>query len=885
MPSVVPFVLGHTVTADDTDSSLLIRPSLLKVLEQAIHKQVCLLYAPAGSGKSVLMAQLYAQCQGRQAVAWLTLQPGARDPVRFFRNLNLALCHTLPDFDGFSSLQHHGRNVRELATLAMNVFVHSLQQLHRPMLIMIDNLDVLAGQSWLPVLQQTIKLSPPSVHWLLAGRNTQDMDSLQWAPDDAFTLITPEQLFFDLDESRSLLQRGRPSPPDEALVQSLFHYTKGWPAALKLAQIYLQSLPGEQQPPTHLFGRDIFSSLCNAVLDSLDNELRHFLIHVSMLESFAEAQCNHLLNILDSARHIERIKRMGLFIEPDPHQNTYRFHSLLQEHLQEKFAQQPQPVRDRLIARACLWLVEHQQRDAACRIARLHSQNSFFVELLRQSFHEWFRTGEADPVFYWAQELGDNTLLAIPELRFAWCWALTMFGELLSAEHAIQRTRSHGHEHQDDMTSLFRDTDTPQGSATAIIFAIIRLFQGEMNPILLGHLQRLYNTPSLPNSHRASIDNLMAQHAIQHCHFREARQRANQAVQIMARTGNRLGHSLGTYLIANAFYQNNDIRSAKTTCQDFLRNPAIRPGATVRALLEGFSAYLDYQSDQPLAAERQIHTLLLTYQPGYSVDLQLFLTLPLLHLKTRRREFLAAHFLLQQLEHSARASGSRQLQAHAVYERVRLAFASHHGRELVQLNDTLNILSNAERLLEDTAELVWEARERWIMAGILLLLQQGKLDQAQHWAQRLLYLNVDHGYPIRFLPINASVAYIEYQQGRISAAFRRLNEAFTQAEATGMLTGLLDDIPGMDEFVKQALAQQRVTAPHQVQRLQTLGVLDLAPTRETVLQQHLRTDQQQAIQVTSIHRSTTQDALGDMAFQWHQRNLRWYQDRITPELE
>jgi hypothetical protein len=144
-------------------------------------------------------------------------------------------------------------------------------------------------------------------------------------------------------------------------------------------------------------------------------------------------------------------------------------------------------------------------------------------------------------------------------------------------------------------------------------------------------------------------------------------------------------------------------------------------------------------------------------------------------------------------------------------------------------------------------------------------LQRGEHERAQRWTQQLLYLNVDHGYPIRFLPINVCLAYIEYQQGRISAAFRRLNDSLTQAEATGMLTGLLDDIPGLDDFVKQALDQQRILNPQQVKQLHALGILDLAQRGEP----HMRATQ--ALE------------LSDAALHWHQRNLQWYQDQATPD--
>src|SRR5690606_28669326 len=185
----------------------------------------------------------------------------------------------------------------------------------------------------------------------------------------------------------------------------------------------------------------------------------------------------------------------------------------------------PQPVRERLVSRACLWLVEHDQRQVACRLAHQYLPRTFFVELLQQSLREWFRAGDAVPVFYWARELGEVTLLGIPETRFAWSWALIMFGEFVSAEDAIQRMQLSMDSGDDGWQALFRQ-QTPQATALAIMFAIIRLFKGEMSPTLLDHLQRLYNRPGLSNSHRGTIDNVLARHAIQHCQFAEARERA-----------------------------------------------------------------------------------------------------------------------------------------------------------------------------------------------------------------------------------------------------------------------------------------------------------------------------------------------------------------------
>lgn len=830
MSSVVPFVLDQGVVVADTDTSLLDRPALLAALHLAAQNQLCVLHAPTGAGKSTLIAQYLPRARQQQPVAWLRLAQSERNPVRFFRQLSLAIRQNVAEFAGFTSLQHHGGNSAQQAELASQILLEALASLQQPLQIIIDNLELLVDCAWLPVLQHVIEQSPQPVRWLLSGRNTQGIDPSRWQLRDSFQVFTPQQLFFDEDETRRLLQSGIPdkqnAPVDEALVQRLFQHTKGWPAALKLAQVYLPHHDAQQPIPDALFDRNVFGALLNAMLDALAPELRHFLVNMAFLERFSIPLCDYIFNSLQSEQFIDQIKALGLFVEMDSHPGEYTLHTLFRDHLLERFSRQPAEERERLVTRACLWLVDKGERQTACQLAYRHLQQAFFLELLRQSFREWFRAGEAGPVFYWARELGEDTLADCPEIRFAWSWALVMFGEFMSAEDAIQRTLLKQFPDDSEWGTLFQSQDLPQSNAMGIMFAVIRLFKGEMDATLMGRLQRLYNTPSLPNTLRATIDNIFARYAIMQCHFGEARQRATQALNIMDQTGNHLGYSLAAYLIANACYQNNDIKTASQLCQQQLDNANVPSGATARALLEGFNAFLNYQSDQPALAEQQIHEVLLHYQPGYSVDLQLFLCLPLLHMKTRRGEFEGAALLLQQLDCSASANGSAQTQAHVLYERVRLAYARRDHDEVARLDAQHAIVLDAQALLHNDSRIAWEPLERHIMAAVLVLLDQGKLEQAQQWTQQLQYLNVDHGYPIRFLPLNVCLAYLEFRLGRVSTAFRRLNDSLSQAEATGMLTGLLDDIPDLDDFVCTAIQQQRIQNPVHLARLLELGILD-----------------------------------------------------------
>lgn len=254
----------------------------------------------------------------------------------------------------------------------------------------------------------------------------------------------------------------------------------------------------------------------------------------------------------------------------------------------------------------------------------------------------------------------------------------------------------------------------------------------------------------------------------------------------------------------------------------------------------------------------------------------MYLYLPLIRMKTRRGEFLEANHLVEQLHLSAQASGSAIFIAHSAFECMRLAFAKGNGRELERWSRHFSIEERMTQALDPANRMLWEIREHWVMAGIIQHLHRNQLDRARTIAQQLLYLNVDHGYPIRFLPINMCIAYLDFRIDQISAAFKRLNDTLTQADATGMVSGLFDDIPGMDDFINAALAQQRIHHPEHIARFQSLDILTLSPPAaanptaldpvETRIAQHIR-------QGGTTREIAQQLLMSEEAITWHLGNI------------
>src|SRR5437899_2760999 len=76
-----------------SSSSLVTRERLLTRLDTGWEGKLTLLSAPAGFGKTTLVSQWIAQrrkLQPQAPVAWLSLDPGDNDPIRFWRYVMLA---------------------------------------------------------------------------------------------------------------------------------------------------------------------------------------------------------------------------------------------------------------------------------------------------------------------------------------------------------------------------------------------------------------------------------------------------------------------------------------------------------------------------------------------------------------------------------------------------------------------------------------------------------------------------------------------------------------------------------------------------------------------------------------------------------------------------
>src|SRR5262245_4966800 len=95
--AVRPVLVATKLHVPQPRDGLVSRPQLVARLVAGDERRLTLVCAPAGWGKTILLAAWHASEQEQRQFAWVSLDPSDDDPVRFWRYVIGALQTVEPD--------------------------------------------------------------------------------------------------------------------------------------------------------------------------------------------------------------------------------------------------------------------------------------------------------------------------------------------------------------------------------------------------------------------------------------------------------------------------------------------------------------------------------------------------------------------------------------------------------------------------------------------------------------------------------------------------------------------------------------------------------------------------------------------------------------------
>ena len=335
------------------------RPALdAAVTEALLDCRVVLLQAPAGFGKTSVLAAQLARLPPGTALAWVSLDADD-DPQRLFACLAAALePHDLPWRTAPEALVAQLADDGPSLSRAVAELVNALAGAEAPRgVIVLDDLHRVAVPSTYALLDALIERLPPQWTLLLASRVAPPLALPRLRVSGELAEFTQDDLRFNASEAAALTGAEEASSQARERVAELFERTQGWPAGLQLCLAALRGRPGDANRLTPRgaarMDRDLFDYLASEVLDDMPAPLHDFLVRCSVLPELTAERCAAVGSDALAAQRLEEVERRGLFVTVlESHERTLVLHDLFRDALHERLRRRFPDELPRLLHRA-----------------------------------------------------------------------------------------------------------------------------------------------------------------------------------------------------------------------------------------------------------------------------------------------------------------------------------------------------------------------------------------------------------------------------------------------------------------------------------------------------------------------------------------------------
>jgi LuxR family transcriptional regulator, maltose regulon positive regulatory protein len=379
------------------------RPRLIEALDQGLARGRLLVCAPAGFGKTALLAD-WAR-GGERPVAWLALDGGDSDPARFWRYAVAALDHARPGLAGRVGLPPSG-SFEGLVTALVNELAAGA--FPDEALLVLDDYHLVDSEPVHESVAFLLENLPPGLRVVLSGRADPPLPLARLRARGQLGELRAADLRFTPDEAAALLGEtagpGLPATAAEALVAR----TEGWAAGLQLAGLSLRGHPDPAGFVAAFRGshRFVLDYLADEVLDGQSEQVRAFLLETSVLERLSGELCDAVTGRAGSQAMLADIERAGLFLVPlDQVRGWWRYHHLFADLLRVRL-QAEQPGRVQALNRAAAaWCDEHDLADDAVRHALAAGDAAWAARLVERHVETLLSRGEGATLRRWLSAL------------------------------------------------------------------------------------------------------------------------------------------------------------------------------------------------------------------------------------------------------------------------------------------------------------------------------------------------------------------------------------------------------------------------------------------------------------------------------------------------
>jgi LuxR family maltose regulon positive regulatory protein len=403
------------------------RPALLDGLMSATHIPVVLVSAPAGYGKTTLLA-LWTE-RDERFFAWVSLDAADNDAVALVAAV-LAALDPIVDLDDSIGAALH---VPEppLEDVVLPSLVDACAECRRPFVLVLDDVHLVTETRSHTAIGYLCERLPVGCQLALATRTDPPLPLASLRAHGRLTELRAADLALGDAEARALLAAaGVAVSPDR--VARLVEHTEGWPAAIYLAALSLRDRSHPEDFVDRFSGtsRHVADFLSEDVLARQSQDVIAFLLHTCVLEELTASLCDALTGGADANEMLRELERSNLFVVPlDEEREAYRYHHLFAQYLRAELVRREAGLVPELHRRALRWYREHGLVGRAVAHAHACGDVDVAAALVAAEWSAVAESGQVGTVRRWLGGFDDAQIEGHPPLAIAAAWVAGLAGE------------------------------------------------------------------------------------------------------------------------------------------------------------------------------------------------------------------------------------------------------------------------------------------------------------------------------------------------------------------------------------------------------------------------------------------------------------------------
>ena len=385
--------------------------------------------APAGWGKTTLLAEWVQDPVEPRPVAWVSLDEADDEPGRFWTYVLTALQATVPAVGPapLAALTAPGLAPVDLALPTLLNELEAAGDIQH--LLVLDDYHALTDPRIHEGVEFVLSYLPPALRLVIAGRADPPLPLARLRARGELTDIRASDLRFTDAEAAALVSAVGGIEVDADAMDALRERTEGWAAGLQLAALSVRGSAAPAAAAAAIRGDDrhVLDYFSAEVLDRLPADHRDLLVRASVLERLSGPLCDAALDRTGSARVLAELDRADLFVVPlDERHEWYRCHHLFRDALRRELELSAPAEQASVLARAARWHLAQGYVEESVRLHLAAGERAAAVQLLRASSREFVLRGAVSTYL----QLGDlaGPWVTDPQLCLSLAFAASLSG-------------------------------------------------------------------------------------------------------------------------------------------------------------------------------------------------------------------------------------------------------------------------------------------------------------------------------------------------------------------------------------------------------------------------------------------------------------------------